>query len=286
MFLILCISLLCAHSVLADKPVIEYGDLSDLKDVKKIFIDTGKDMNLRDEIGAEIRKQLREVKIAGRPEESDLHLRFSYQVSGSHGGHPPQVIKTPEATVVKILSSNRERIVMSFKWQQTGHRIKIGIGRKQRPDLDFAREFVKAYKNTNASGRPREAAQPPPPNLGQSPVELLRTWDGEVKIELTKEAPEDGYIAGKERLESLWKAFRGNEELPKVDFAKELVLIAVNKDPNRISIRAELDDNGDLKVKAISTMMGYFNPTTCRYQFAVISRSGIKTINGKPIRKD
>ncbi len=123
------------------------------------------------------------------------------------------------------------------------------------------------------------------PAGGQTAVELLRTWNGEVKLELRKEAPEDGYVVSQEKWEKLWKAFRGNEEVPKVDFKSELVLVAVGKDPNRISIRAENDGKGDLSVQAISTLMGFMNPTTCRYQFAVIRRTGIKTIDGKPIRE-
>jgi len=280
--LVLCVFLVCALPVLADKPVVEYGNLEDLKDVKKIFIDTGKDMNLRDEIGAEIRKTLRDMKVTGRPEDSDIHLRFSYQVGATHGsGYPPQVIKTPEASVVKILGRDRERVLMTVKWPQAGPRIRIGWSRKSRPDLDFAREFVKAYKEANVSPQPRVKAEG-----GQKPVQLERTWDGEVKIELKSDAPADGCLVSQEKWNKLWKAYRGNEETPNVDFANELVLVAVNKDPNRISIQATLDANGDLSVTYRTTLMAVMNPTTCRYQFAVIKREGIKTINGKPIRKD
>src|SRR5262245_4076437 len=282
----LFVSLLFTLPVLADKPTIEYGEIAELKGVKKIFIDTGTDMVLRDEIGAEIRKELRDLKIAGRPEDSEIHLRYAYQVSTSHGGgRMPQVLKTPEGTVVKILGHERLQVILTMKWPQSGGpRIGIGVGKKPRPDLDFARAFVKAYKEANAKPAPREAT--PEARGAQSPVRLEKTWNGEVNIELRQEAPEDGYIANKAKWEALWKAYRGGEELPKVDFAKELVLVAVNRDPNRISIQAKLDDKGDLTVMHISTKMGFVNPKACKYEFAVVSRDGIKSINGKTLKNE
>jgi hypothetical protein len=117
------------------------------------------------------------------------------------------------------------------------------------------------------------------------PVKLEKTWGGEVKIELRKEAPKDGYVADKEAWAKLWKTFRGDEKLPDVDFTKELVLVAVNNDPNKIGINAQLDDKGDLNVSVISTLIGFVNPTTCTYQFATVKREGIKTIGGKAIAK-
>jgi hypothetical protein len=116
-------------------------------------------------------------------------------------------------------------------------------------------------------------------------VKLEKTWSGEVAIELKKEAPASGFLADKEAFAKLWKAYRGKEDLPEIDFSKELVLVAVNNDPNKISIVAKLDDKGDLKVVHASTLIGFINPKTCAYQFALIKREGIRTIGGKPITK-
>lgn len=74
--------------------------------------------------------------------------------------------------------------------------------------------------------------------------------------------------------------------MPEVDFDKHLILIAVNGDPNRISIHPGLDGKGDLKVNYSSTLIGFLDPITCAYQFALIRREGIKTIGGKAIGKD
>ena len=115
------------------------------------------------------------------------------------------------------------------------------------------------------------------------PVALGKTWDGEVKIALRDRAPGDGYVADKAAWEKLWKSYQPDAKVPEIDFAKELVLVAVNRDPNQISISATLDAGGNLTVRHASTKIGFPNPETCKYQFAAIKREGIKTINGKPL---
>jgi hypothetical protein len=117
------------------------------------------------------------------------------------------------------------------------------------------------------------------------PVKVKRTWNGTVEMELRKEAPESDFVADNDSWAKLWKAYRG-EDPPEVDFDKELILVAVNRDPNQISIRPEVDGKGDLRVIAVSTLIGFTDPKTCAYQFALIKRHGIKTIKGKAIAKD
>jgi hypothetical protein len=116
------------------------------------------------------------------------------------------------------------------------------------------------------------------------PVKVQKSWSGEVKLDLRKEAPNEGYVADKEAWAKLWKAYRGGDA-PEVDFDKELVLVAVNDDPNTIDVLPALDDKGDLTVVLESALVGYLNPTTCAYRFALIRREGVKTIGGEPVGK-
>lgn len=125
-----------------------------------------------------------------------------------------------------------------------------------------------------------------PPEAKPKPVKVEKTWQGEVKLDLWKEAPQKGYVADKDAWAKLWKAYRGEEKMPEVDFDKELILVAVNSDPNGISIRPEVDDNRDLKVTTASTTRYFKDPKTCRYEFALIKRESIKTIAGKVISQD
>lgn len=117
-----------------------------------------------------------------------------------------------------------------------------------------------------------------------TPVKLVQTWSGEVKLDVRKEAPKDGFITEKDAFAKFWKAFRGDEKVPDIDFTKELVLVAVGMDPNKLGIGASLDAKGDLKVFVRSTLIAFQNPTTASYQFATVPRTGIKSVNGKEVK--
>ncbi|MCI0524217.1 MAG: hypothetical protein L0Y75_03050, partial [Acidobacteria bacterium] len=77
-----------------------------------------------------------------------------------HGGANPQgvILKTPVGTVVKILSKDRVRVLMSFPGQRRGYGIRIGWG-KRRPEIEFAREFVKAYLKANSKKQEQPTRQ-------------------------------------------------------------------------------------------------------------------------------
>lgn len=111
-------------------------------------------------------------------------------------------------------------------------------------------------------------------------VNLLKTWGGKHKNEvLMKDVPEHGFLANEKEFQALWKSWRGDEQLPAVDFKKELVLVAVAGGPNIVGIVAFVDD-GQVKVFAESTRK---DGPGFGYQFATVSRAGIKTINGKAV---
>src|SRR6185295_13573684 len=93
-------------------------------------------------------------------------------------------------------------------------------------------------------------------------------------------APKSEFIADAEAWKKLWTAWRGNEEIPKVDFAKELILVATAGGPNRVNLSATLDDKGDVKVLGMATRMA---GPGFGYAIAKFSRDGIKTVNGQPI---
>jgi hypothetical protein len=123
----------------------------------------------------------------------------------------------------------------------------------------------------------------PKPGLLKPHLVIGQSWSGEVAIELRKEIPQKGYISDQESWAKVWKAYRGEEKLPNIDFDNEIVLVVAGSDPNRISINTQLKENGDLKVTYMSTLIGFHHPTKAAYHLMQISRTGIKTINGKPI---
>src|SRR5262249_55072287 len=129
-------------------------------------------------------------------------------------------------------------------------------------------------------------------SLAQSRGKLIKVekvWDGEIKLELLQQFPQNGFIANEKAWAELWRACRGDDELPKIDFDRQLILVEVHNskgfgyDPKGLI----LNENGDLTVRSVSNfIVSPFAPETCRYIFLLISSEGVKTINGKPVQKD
>ena len=132
-----------ALPVLAQTPVIEHGQPDELRGVTKVFV--GIDEQQREVVVREIKKQLPDLEIVSRPNESDIHLSFS--LKETRDGRIEGV-----GTVVKLIDANRARALYSFKMDMSPiyeqHSIKkYGIERIL--PLTFAREFVRAYKKAN-----------------------------------------------------------------------------------------------------------------------------------------
>jgi hypothetical protein len=139
------LALAFALPVLAQAPIIENGRPDELRGVTKVFVDTGLDAQQRQVVVREIKKQLPDLEIVLRPEESDIHLQFS--MKETRDGRTEAV-----GTVVKLIDANRARALHSFKGDLSPiyerHSIKnFGIERVM--PLSFAREFVKVYKKAN-----------------------------------------------------------------------------------------------------------------------------------------
>jgi hypothetical protein len=158
--------LLCsfAATVTAQNQTIEYGSADELKGVEKKFVDTRADMAVRDKIIAEIRKKLRAVKheliIVSKPEESDIHLRFHYElekIAHGEGPTPPigRITKIPYGTVVKILGQDRVRLLMSYSFNRPNFVTGVTWDRRNH-EVKFAHEFAKAYlaANSQKQGQP------------------------------------------------------------------------------------------------------------------------------------
>ena len=114
-------------------------------------------------------------------------------------------------------------------------------------------------------------------------VTLTQKWSGSVEDEgLKKEAPENGCITSAKKFEKLWKAWKIGEQMPKVDFKKEMIILAVTEG-SRLDLSARLSDKGDLQILGMAT--ADFGPGF-RYVVGVVSRDGVKTVDGKQLPKD
>lgn len=132
-------------SILAQTPIIERGRPDELRGVTKVFVETGLDARQREAVAKEIKKQLPDLEIVSRPEESEIHLRFF--LKESRDGRIEWA-----GDVVKLIDANRARTLCSFQDDMSPiyerHSIKSYAIERVMP-LRFAREFVKVYKKAN-----------------------------------------------------------------------------------------------------------------------------------------
>jgi hypothetical protein len=114
--------------------------------------------------------------------------------------------------------------------------------------------------------------------VGKEPVIPAQQWSGSVAdLSLGKAASE--VILTEKGLENLWKAWKVASPLPKVDFSRELVVVQTTQG-SKLRLAVSLDENGNLEVLGLATRdlrPGF------RYVAAVLSRKGVKTINGKKL---
>ena len=99
-----------------------------------------------------------------------------------------------------------------------------------------------------------------------------------------KEAPKNGVVAGPKAWAKLWKAWHGDAEVPKVDFEKEIILVAAGPGPNILKVgELKRSDKGNLKFEWSITERGGdgFVATIVK-----VKREGVKTVNGEPLPKE
>jgi hypothetical protein len=109
-------------------------------------------------------------------------------------------------------------------------------------------------------------------------VDLFGSLDDET---LMNESPPSSVIASTKAWEKLAKAW-GIQNPARVDFDKEILVLATTRG-SRLNLSTRLDDQGDLKIVAISTRdlrPGF------RYAIKSVSKEGVKTVNGQPLLKE
>jgi hypothetical protein len=124
------------------------------------------------------------------------------------------------------------------------------------------------------------AAVAPPAVAQKKKVEITKKWSGSVEDE---KAMKPECITSAKGLEAVWKAWKIEGEVPKVDFTKDLV-VAVYSVGSKLNLAgANLDDKGNLTVLGFGTLdirPGF------RYVLGVVSRDGVKTVNKKDLPKE
>lgn len=145
---LLMFTFLFALPAVAQKQTVEYGAAGELRGVKKVFVDTGTDVELRNRIVEEIHKRLPDLDVVSTPEAAEVHLQFSLKEERDYGlvipagGRVGVTYSVGVGSVVRVLGENRVRVLLSFKDSRT----RFG---ERRPSTNFARAFVEAYRQAN-----------------------------------------------------------------------------------------------------------------------------------------
>ncbi|MBO0727233.1 MAG: VWA domain-containing protein, partial [Blastocatellia bacterium] len=135
------------------EPAVEQGSPDELKGVTKVFVDKNMEKRHRSDIVKEIQKKLPALEIVSKPEDADIHLKFSLQRKTQYeqpplDEHPPQWGPLRGVgKALKVVSNNRVRLLLEY--EEDRYRIKFG---KRNPAGEFAKEFVKAYLGANGKG--------------------------------------------------------------------------------------------------------------------------------------
>lgn len=112
------------------------------------------------------------------------------------------------------------------------------------------------------------------PTLAATPVKIGKTWTGRMPVAVP--ALVQSSVASKEAWASVWATCQMKGPAPEVDFDKQLVLVAVRRSSAVRFDEAKLD-NGNLATSVVATPDAP-NHQTCA--LALVSRAGIKTVNG------
>ncbi len=115
-----------------------------------------------------------------------------------------------------------------------------------------------------------------------SEVKAIETWSGKLQdASLQKKfAPDSGLVADATTWEKLWNAWRPGEDLPKIDFTQNLVLVGTAPGPNQANMRPRIDDERNVKFVVFSTKIG---GPGFGYTLMQIERHGVKTVNEKKV---
>ena len=105
-------------------------------------------------------------------------------------------------------------------------------------------------------------------------------WSGSVEDE---KAIKPEFITSAKGLEAVWKAWKIEGDVPKVDFTKDIVVAVYSVGSKLNMAGANLDEKGDLTVLGFGTRdirPGF------RYVLGLVSSEGVKTVNKKELPKE
>lgn len=152
---LIALSLYVLFAVNAHGQGYSYGQPSDLKGLKKVYVDTGADTKSRDSIIRDLQKAKLGFEIADDMEDAEILIGFGAgkiitsaraTLSGSQATIRDVYSRTG-AGVIIARARGKDRIVHSFSGtQETGAPVDLF---KRKPVTNFMREFIGLYRKAN-----------------------------------------------------------------------------------------------------------------------------------------
>lgn len=124
----------------------EYGSLSELKGVKRIYVETGANTSFRDKIIKELEKLKLGLQIVGSEKEAECIIAFASKTIYEpwYSGSPAIVDKESGAGMVFLVGKQgkRDRLLYTFKDKQN-------TWLESKPITNFAKTVAKAFQDAN-----------------------------------------------------------------------------------------------------------------------------------------
>ncbi len=125
-------------------------------------------------------------------------------------------------------------------------------------------------------------------------IQPVQTWNGKkIDNKLLNAAPKNvlssnifdsvGFISTETDWIKLWQAW-SEDEIPKIDFTKNLIVFCTTTTPNSCYITLKLSPSGELKYTGLSTLIGS-EDKTFNYQIVLVDLAGIKSIERPATRR-
>lgn len=136
---------------------VAYGQPSDLKDLKKVYVDTGADTQSRNSIIKDLEKSKLGLEIMDDVDDAEILLGFGAgkvtdRATGTiMDGHVDVRARSSRTGVGVIIARARgkDRLIHSFSSTQEGGQPIYIAAFKRKPVTNFVRELVKLYKKAN-----------------------------------------------------------------------------------------------------------------------------------------
>ena len=112
--------------------------------------------------------------------------------------------------------------------------------------------------------------------LAAAPVKILQTWTGRMPAAVAPLLQSS--VASQDEWAGVWATCQMKGAAPAVDFDKRLVLVAVRRN-STVRFADVTLDNGNLLTNVVATPDAPGHHTCA---FALVSRAGVKKVNGAP----